>query len=253
MSAHSPWPNGCVSAVSLSFDDGNGSQLDKGVPILERHGLRATFYLSLAHQHWQRRLLEWQAVAAAGHEIGNHSRDHLCPRALSRTWGVRLGLEDVTLEAIAADLDAAQAALTAYFERPPRSFAYPCYADYVGEGRTRASYVPLVAARFAAGRGHGEGGHNPPQTCDLHYLWSWKAEGLSGSELIGRVELGLPRGGWDIFTFHGVDEGGLAVSSHALEQFCAYLARRQSEVWVAPVAEVAERIHAWRAQAAQTA
>ncbi len=39
------WPGSYRAAVSLSFDDGLRSQLEVAVPILDRAGLRATFYL----------------------------------------------------------------------------------------------------------------------------------------------------------------------------------------------------------------
>jgi hypothetical protein len=42
-----------------------------------------------------------------------------------------------------------------------------------------------------------------------------------------------------------VDEGHLPISRHALQEFCDFLAQR-SDIWTAPVVEVARRIVAWR-------
>jgi len=44
--ARLPWPDGCLGAVSLTFDDGHASQLQKAVPILAEFDLWATFYLN---------------------------------------------------------------------------------------------------------------------------------------------------------------------------------------------------------------
>ena len=37
------WPKGKRAAVSLSFDDARTSQLDVGIPLLDRHKVPATF------------------------------------------------------------------------------------------------------------------------------------------------------------------------------------------------------------------
>ena len=40
-----PWPEGARAAVSLSFDDARPSQVDVGLPIFDRHGVKVTFFL----------------------------------------------------------------------------------------------------------------------------------------------------------------------------------------------------------------
>src|SRR5690606_14099967 len=44
-SSFAGWPGGKRAAVSLSFDDAAVSQLDYVVPILNRYGVRGTFYV----------------------------------------------------------------------------------------------------------------------------------------------------------------------------------------------------------------
>jgi peptidoglycan/xylan/chitin deacetylase (PgdA/CDA1 family) len=151
----------------------------------------------------------------------------------------------MTLQDIEADVLEAEKRLRELTGISVRSFAYPCYQDFVGYGLTRQSYVPVIAKHFVAARGGGEYPDNHPLTCDLHYLWSLKAEYLRGAELIGWAEWTAQRGRWLIVTFHGVDEGHLPISRHALQEFCDFLAQR-SDIWTAPVVEVARRIVAWR-------
>jgi hypothetical protein len=151
----------------------------------------------------------------------------------------------MTLQDIEADVLEAEKRLRELTGISVRSFAYPCYQDFVGSGPTRQSYVPVIAKHFVAARGGGEYPDNHPLTCDLHYLWSLKAEYLRGAELIGWAEWTAQRGRWLIVTFHGVDEGHLPISRHALTEFCDFLVRRP-DIWTAPVVEVARRIVAWR-------
>jgi len=64
-------------AVALTFDDGPSQDTPRILDILARHGVAATFFPCGANVE---RLPEvTQAVAGAGHEIGNHSHTHpLC-------------------------------------------------------------------------------------------------------------------------------------------------------------------------------
>ena len=39
------FPGRAKAAVSVTFDDARPSQLDRGIPILDRHGVRGTFYV----------------------------------------------------------------------------------------------------------------------------------------------------------------------------------------------------------------
>ncbi|HEX6971404.1 MAG TPA: polysaccharide deacetylase family protein, partial [Limnochordia bacterium] len=74
------WPAPGRGAISLTFDDGMASHLEKVVPLLARYRFLATFYLMPRGDDWQARLEPWRPVAAAGHEIGNHTTRHLCSR-----------------------------------------------------------------------------------------------------------------------------------------------------------------------------
>ena len=81
------WPNGTQAAVSLSYDDALNSQLDQALPALTKYGFKATFYLTLNSEAYQTRQQEWQALAKAGHELGNHSIHHACRASLeNREW-----------------------------------------------------------------------------------------------------------------------------------------------------------------------
>jgi hypothetical protein len=76
--------------VSFSFDDAPRSAFDTGARVLERHGLRGTYYVSLGllgqpgPSGCLGRVEELRAAVAAGHELGCHTHDHLDAQALQR-------------------------------------------------------------------------------------------------------------------------------------------------------------------------
>src|ERR1022692_4817337 len=72
------WPEGKRVAVSLSFDDARASQVDVGLPLLDKYGVKATFYVNPTGDKWTTRLAGWKKAAAEGHEIGNHTMSHPC-------------------------------------------------------------------------------------------------------------------------------------------------------------------------------
>jgi len=40
------WPEGKKMGLSLTFDDARLTQPDKGIPVLDKYGVKATFYVS---------------------------------------------------------------------------------------------------------------------------------------------------------------------------------------------------------------
>jgi len=237
------WPSRCQGAISLTFDDGLPSQLKVAVPLLDKYGLRGTFYVVPRGDDWSDRLAAWRKVAELGHEIGNHSLSHICSCNLPGDPD-RRGLENVSLEEIESDILEAQRRLEVLIpERKKWSFAYPCYQDFVGRGEDRRSYVPIIARHFIAGRGIGERHwYNSPLACDLHYLWSYPIERMHAAEMIGLVERVAAQGRWGILTFHGINEGHLPTSDLDLNELLAYLDRSRDRIWTAPLAEVSEYI-----------
>ena len=248
-----PWA-GKLGAVSLTFDDGRASQLSKVVPILEEHGLRGSFYLNprgKTEEEWRARLAPWRAVQDAGHEVGNHSQNHVCSHGFRDAPGGpdAPSLETWTLADVEADVLGAERRLAEVLPLPSgrrRTYCYPCYHEHVGEGATRQSYVPVIAKHFLAGRGIGER-ENRAATCDLHYLWSRNVELMGGAELVGHADRAA-LDAWVILTFHDVGhDSRLSNTEASFRELCDYLRRNADRVWTAPVNEVAESVLTWRA------
>jgi peptidoglycan-N-acetylglucosamine deacetylase len=247
------WPEGCAGAISLTFDDGMASQLAIAVPRLNEFGLGGTFYLN-PRDDYVEQLAPWREVLAAGHELGNHSINHIC--AYNHIADPCAGAR-VLEEQSEADMDyevgeATRRLRTLFPEQRDTSYAYPCYQSFIGYGAGRQSYVPVVARHCIAGRGLGEIPlSNAPLWCDLAYLWAWPCERKTAAELIGLAEQTAAQGRWGILVFHGVNTGHLPIAEVDLVGLCAYLARQRGRIWSAPVATVARWVLDQRAALGQ--
>jgi peptidoglycan/xylan/chitin deacetylase (PgdA/CDA1 family) len=109
--------------VGLTFDDGYTDFLTHAVPVLERHGMRATLYVVAGllggQNDWdpgpRLRLLDAdgvRAVAAAGHEVGSHTLTHTH----------LAGADAATLE---REVAGSRPVLEAVLQREVRGFCYP--------------------------------------------------------------------------------------------------------------------------------
>jgi peptidoglycan-N-acetylglucosamine deacetylase len=233
------WPNGKRAAVSLSFDDARVSQVDEGLAVLNRHQVKATFFLQSANI--SQRLDGWKKAVADGHEIGNHSITHPCTGnyAFSR----HNALEDYSLEMMAAQLDGANAEIERLLGVKPRTFAYPCGLKFVGRGLHVRSYVPLVADRFLVGRGYLDEAANDPAFCDLSQAMGTPFDDLTFDQMKELVEKAAQDGRWVIFVGHDIGKRGFQVTdAEALGALCDYLNNPANGIWVGTVAEVGDYV-----------
>ena len=106
--------------------------------------------------------------AAAGHEIGNQTNRNPCSCAHSDSDPAYC-LERLSMQQVWESVEASESVLDALIPigNGKRSFAYPCYETWVGQGETRLSYVPLVATEFLAARGGPQRITNEPWSVDL--------------------------------------------------------------------------------------
>ena len=234
-SARFPWPDGKRAAVCLTFDDARPSQVDVGVPILNEHGIRATFYVSTSRV--PERLAAWKDAIAAGHEIGNHSMRHPCTGNFS--WSREKALEDYTLAQMAAELDQAGAEIKRLLGVHAVTYAYPCGQKFVGRGKEVRSYVPLVAERFLAGRGWRDEGPNDPAYCDPAQLMTVELDGLTFEQLKTLVDAAAEKGFWLVLCGHEIGpEGRQTTRVDTLRAFCEYAGDPRNGFWVDTVANV---------------
>ncbi len=238
-----PWPDDKRCAVSLTFDDARLSQIDKGIPLLNEYGVKATFYIS--PENLPERLEGWKQAIADGHEIGNHTKTHPCTGnyAFSRDNA----LEDYDLEGIAAELDGANEFIRNELGVEPQNFAYPCGQKFVGRGESVQSYVPLVAERFLSGRGWLGEDSNDPWLCDFSQLLGMESDGKSFVALKALIDKAAEEGRWLILAGHEMDESGHQTTQLAsLEQLCQYAQDPANGIWIDTVETIATYIQQHR-------
>jgi peptidoglycan/xylan/chitin deacetylase (PgdA/CDA1 family) len=176
--------------VSFTFDDVPDSAAVNGAAILERHGVRGTFYISggLAGRRYEPWTFATPAalrpVVEAGHEVGCHTHSH--PDMQRTSWAQ-----------IQSELARNSRFLADHFEITPRNFAYPY-------GSVGLFQKYRMAFRFDSCRGVYEGvneGH-----LDLGQLRAVRLyDDLLGADGVERwLDEAAARQGWLIFYTHDV-------------------------------------------------
>jgi peptidoglycan/xylan/chitin deacetylase (PgdA/CDA1 family) len=215
-------------AVSFSFDDFPKTALATGGAILEKYGLRGTYYaaLGLAGSDGNvgpiAELAEMREAHQRGHELACHTYSHLdCSRASAPE----------ILSEIRRNADAMAALIDGF---APANFAYP-FGRYVGTAKR------LVAPCFASCRGTSDGiNHRGADLADLRGTRVY-AQQFSESAMRRLIDRACELGGWLIFYTHDVTEAPsrFGCTPRQWESIVAYAAGRAA---VLPVRDVVARI-----------
>src|SRR4051812_13243986 len=180
-------------AVSFSFDDFPKSALATGGAILEKYGLRGTYYaaVGLAGSDGNvgpiAELGEMREAHERGHELACHTYSHLdCSRASAPE----------ILSELRRNADA-MTALTDGFVAT--NFAYP-FGRYLGASKR------LVAPRFDSCRGTSDGiNYRGSDLADLRGTRVYSPVFIE-SAMRGLIDRTCKLGGWLIFYTHDVSE-----------------------------------------------
>lgn len=230
------WPDGQRAAVSLAYDDALDSQLDTAIPALDRHGLKASFYLTLSADTVRTRLEDWRAAARNGHELGNHSLFHQCAASKpGRDWVTpQRDLDAMTAVQMQEQIRVASTMLHAVDGATTRTFTVPCGDTVALDG----DYVAGLAEDFAGIKVMGGAVVPDMHTINAQAVPVEAPVGLDGDALIERVEEAARRGTMVNLTFHGIGAEHLAVSRDAHAQLLDYLAAHRDIYWTATFREI---------------
>ena len=224
------WPNGAKAAIVLTYDDALDSQLDHAVPVLDAAGLKGTFFLTGLKPAAVPR---WRAVAAEGHELGNHTVLHACP-ASSPSDDRSRSSDAYTTERMLKEIEQQNVFLTSLDGRSTHGFASPC-------GQTLAGGVNyLEALRAAKLVTYVRGVYTSPEDLradvgridPMHIPSRGFPEGVTGAQLIDFARQAEAGGGMAVYLFHGVGGDYLQVSDAAHRELVTWLAAHRGEVWV---------------------
>ncbi|MBX2878245.1 MAG: polysaccharide deacetylase family protein [Saprospiraceae bacterium] len=240
------WPNGAKAAICLTYDDGLPSHIQTVAPALKKHGLRATFYPTMASESIQAHMAQWRQLAIDGHELGNHSLYHPCQKSEPDMDWVPdwYDLDQYSLQQLLGEVKVANTFLQALDGQESRSFAYPCghfHAD--GEDFTK----PLQAHNSAA-RDASESQLALPsiEEVDLFHIPSWAPNGHDAKALIDYVEKVIEQQTLSSFTFHGVGAEHMQISVEAHESLLEYLVKNEDKIWVTTIEAAANYLQKHR-------
>ena len=225
-----------MTMVSLTFDDGLDVQLDVAIPILDRAGLRGTFFVDVGNGSFAKRHRDWAAAAKNGHELGNHSIFH--PGVSSKRWATEgIALEKYSLDRMKRELAVASQILSMVDGQQERTFAFPCSNPWLGApgwprrwltrlglhktrimgwvdrlgldfGSRLVDYTPLARELFVAARCGGiDAAKLPMLPPDRHRVRGVAGDDVDLPTLEAAVEEAVARNAWLVLVFHGIGGG----------------------------------------------
>jgi peptidoglycan/xylan/chitin deacetylase (PgdA/CDA1 family) len=237
------WPaKGKKAAIVLTYDDALRSQLEFAIPQLDAANLRGTFFLDGDISPDE--MLLWRKVAARGHELGNHSMFHPCPRAmlpdrknyLTDNYDAARMLEEIaSMNNVLFGIDG----------KRTRTYSVPCSQTRVG---TEDYTEPLRRSgqiRFVRTGGDQWNSVIADFTkLDVFRTPSYgPVDEPDAAKLIDFAERVRASGGLGVFQFHGVGGDYLKVSAQAHQALVYYL-RTHPDIWVGTFQEVMDYVGA---------
>ena len=225
------WPNGAKAALALTYDDALNSQLTAAVPHLNALNLRGTFYVSLGFDDREEKVRTWRSVAAAGHELGNHTLAHPCRGSLpGRDWvQPNRDLDTYSKAQLLSEIEDANTLLTSIDGKTDRTFAYTCGDTTVGG----EPFIEDLSSHFLGARSVVRDAPFDPFFVASFAVDQTPAEDMTAyvDELIAKQTVGT-------ITFHGIGGDHLAITETDHKALLAYLKAREREIWVAPLADI---------------
>jgi peptidoglycan/xylan/chitin deacetylase (PgdA/CDA1 family) len=240
------FPNGAHLAVSLTYDDGLASHFEDVGPTLEANGIRGTFNITIARPSVMECAAQWRAMAARGHELGNHSLFHPCRSTAERPmpWVGPYNLMDYDERRLREELQVASFTLNLLDGKTERTYANTCWHTTMGRGAEERPIEPILAELFLAARGALTQAPVDLEHLDYMRLGSVHADQRTCANLSAEVESLEKTGGWIIYTMHGVGAGthNLFIDRDEHRQFVAWLGQNQQRIWTATMIEVVKHL-----------
>ncbi|MBN2425704.1 MAG: polysaccharide deacetylase family protein [Calditrichaceae bacterium] len=227
-------------AVALTYDDGLNVHLDKVIPVLDSLEFRGTFYLPGNSAALDKRLDEWRAAANRGHELGNHTLFHPCAgKSMGREWvPPDYDLDDYTIGRMVDEIRMANLLLKAVDGKTRRTFAYTCGENAIGD----SVFTGLIRDDFVGARGVFPRLENIASV-DIFDIGSFMIQDKTGEDLIKLVTQAKETGRLLVFLFHGVGgEHNINIDLEEHNKLLFYLKENERDIWIAPLAEIAEYI-----------
>ena len=214
------WQGNRNAACSLAFDDSRSTHYTVAAPELEARGFRGTFNLNTGGiTDWT----PWQNLSDRGHEIANHTRNHL-------------NLSTLTAEQVEYEISQGKADILANLHGVQQvpSFTYPFGAS-TPLSRTMAAKYHMNA--------RGGGGVNPANPADFMLIKGCGySPPFSSENMNHNLDAALIIGGWYVSYLHSIGSDTIYCPLEVFRSHLDYIKQREDSVWVAPQGDVARYI-----------
>lgn len=234
------WPEGKAAAVVLTYDDALHSQLDIAIPQLDAAKFKGTFFLDGDISSTD--MVRWRRAQRAGHELGNHSLFHPCPRSLLPDRKNYL-TENYDVERMLGEIAAMNLVLFGIDGATTRTYSVPCSQMLVGGVDYTDALRRSGLAKYArTGGDQYRSVITDFKALDVFQVPSWgPVDKPDGAALIAYAARIRDARGLGVFQFHGVGGDYLEVSAQAHRQLIDWL-RHHPDIWVGTFHEVMDYV-----------
>lgn len=224
------WPQGKRAAIVLTYDDALRSQLEIAIPQLNEARLVGTFFLD--GDITPEEILAWRAAAKDGHELGNHSVFHPCPRSFFE-GREHYATENYDPSTMLAEIRVMNNLLFGIDGKDARTYSYPCSQSVVGTVDYTDALRSSGLIRYArTGGDQFTAVVSEPHEIDEYQVPSWGfIDKPDGARLIAYVKRVQASSGLGVLQFHGVGGDYLDVSAQAHRELLRYLTEHP-DIWV---------------------
>lgn len=194
-----------TALICLTYDDALRVHRDVVAPALTERGLRGTFFVPAARDDLHDALDGWRAVAAMGHELGNHSCWHPCRTRPDWDWKPSYRLEEYDRARIRDELRMANRVLYLIDGKTERSYGATCGDLACGPGPGE-SFLDDIRDLFTVVRAGDSA--RPLAGLQAFVVPSFHGDHRRAKEIITVADSmrGQP-GAWMIVGMHGVGRG----------------------------------------------
>jgi hypothetical protein len=241
-SAQIVWPKGKVAALVLTYDDALHSQLDIAIPQLNAAHFKGTFFLD--GDITPTDMIRWRAAQHTGHELGNHSLFHPCPRAMLPERK-NYFTENYDVDRMLGEIGVMNIVLFGIDGAIQRTYSVPCSQMLVGgvdytEALRRSGFVKYART----GGDQYQSVVTDFTSLNVFQVPSWgPVDKPEGAALIAYAERVRNAKGLGVLQFHGTGGDYLEVTAEAHQQLLDWL-RKHPEVWVATFQDVMDYVSA---------
>jgi len=241
------WPGTAKAAVCFTYDDAIDQHVDIAAKDLENAGMRGTFFVPGSSGCLARRIDDWRAMAARGHELANHTLYHPCisrrPDGSRYEWVLpEYDMGAYSVRRMLDEIRVCNTLLQAVDGHARRTYGAPCNDCEAGG----VSYLDSLPQMFVSCR-IGLGIPEDMQSMDTFIGPVVSATNKDMKQLIEMAETAASKGTVVVFCFHGVGGGHNTNTPREVHQgLIDYLNAHRDRFWVATYIDMIDHVNAER-------